>query len=173
MLFAYFIFLFVIGGAFLYGLAEILHIQARNRGRSSAAWITFGCGFTIVAGVLGFLAFPYIEENLDLPADKKERLVFLSIWVPAVAAAAGVGGLLKLLGPVAAGGAGMLRVRTKTLKAEEWHTKELCKACGFLIEPGDKICQCPTCGNYQHVRCWNDARGCPVCITEQHETEQA
>jgi hypothetical protein len=167
----YLIFLLLIVLAFLFGLGEILHVQAKNRGRSSVGWVTFGCGATVLAGVLGFWAEPYIQENLDIPADKRPRVFFLSIWVPAVIAAASVGGLLKLLGPVAKGGPSV-GMRVKSIKAEEWHAKEMCKGCGFLLEPGDRICQCPACGNYQHVRCWNDSRGCPVCIPAGREASQ-
>ena len=148
--------------AFVIGVGDILYYQAKSRGRSVFGWVTFGCGLTILGAVLGFEAAPFVVEMSGLIGDKAVRLFFIATWIPAVVAAALVGIWLALLGPVAKKGKSFLGAAV-TMKAEEWHTHESCKACGFLFEVGDLMCQCPACTGYSHVRCWNENEGCSVC----------
>lgn len=94
------IFVVVFVGGFLFGLGEILHIQAKNRARSSVSWITLGCLATLAAGAGGYWIAPTVVENLELDRVHAQRAFYLCIWIPAVAIAALIGGILKMLGPV-------------------------------------------------------------------------
>ncbi len=155
-------FALVLPVAFLIGLGDILVVQARNRGRNAALWSLVGCAATLAAGVAGFFAAPFVVDLLKPDPQKEGRVFMLSIGVPAVAAAAVVGGLLRVLPQVAKrsssyGGAAI------TMKAEEWHIRDQCRACGFYFDVGDMMCQCPVCAGFYHVRCWNETAGCSAC----------
>ena len=108
-----------------------------------------------------------VVGELQILGPKAERAFFLVIWLPAVLTAGAIGGLLKMLGPVARKDKSALAAAV-SMKAEEWHTREQCKDCGFMFEVGDAICQCPVCAGFFHVRCWNDVGGCGVCLAAGH-----
>lgn len=157
----------VFPAAFLFGVGDILYIQAKKLGRSVLGWVTFGCVATILGGVFGALAAPVVVGMVGQVGPKAERLFFVTIFLPAVLVALSVGGWLALLGPVAKRSKSSLGAAI-TLKADEWHTRDSCKACGFLFETGDAMCQCPACAGYFHVKCWNENDGCTACSPSEH-----
>ena len=152
----------VFPAAFLIALADILVVQARNRGRSAAGWALFGCLATVAAGAAGFYAWPYVLAAVNPDPLRAHRVFYLSLFVPAVVAALAVGGLLRLLGPVARIDPSFVGSAI-TQKAEEWHIREQCLACGFYFDVDDMMCQCQACAAFYHVRCWNEAGGCSAC----------
>jgi hypothetical protein len=148
--------------AFLIAVVDIIVVQARNRGRSAWAWALFGSLATVAAGTAGFFAWPFVHAAINPDPQKSHRLFYLSMFLPAVVTALAVGGLLRLLGPVARRDRSFVGSAI-TQKADEWHIREQCRACGFFFEVGDMMCQCQACAAFYHMRCWNEASGCAAC----------
>jgi len=53
------------------------------------------------------------------------------------------------------------------LKFPELEERKTCPVCSAEILEGDKVFECPYCGNVMHLRCvepWIESRGmCPIC----------